>query len=373
MTMTRAIGALACALAIAGAIVQEPPPNELDRDDPSNLRLVSVVFRHGDRAPDPAEMFPTDPHQSFYPEGPGGLTIAGKRRLYKLGELLRLRYDHFLGDACLPDSVFARSTDYPRTKMCLQLVLASLYPPRMTSQLWNANLLWQPVPTVYVDSKRDWLMIPENCPQYMAERARVEGTPEVREKIESFRGFMDKLTGLTGKEISKPVDMFNLYHLMTAERAMNLTLPGWTDDVFPSGRLLEGTYLEYEIFSHNRRMRRLNGGKLLYAIMKDMKMAMVGEIPKNRRIALYSGHETNVAAVLQALGIFEPHVPAYSSAVLFELHAINNEYYVKVVRYLGIPSEFVVQRIPGCEELCPFRTFSYLLRDVIPTQNELDC
>lgn len=36
------------------------------------------IFRHGDRAPDPVEMFPKDPyyHDDFFPEGLGGLTTV---------------------------------------------------------------------------------------------------------------------------------------------------------------------------------------------------------------------------------------------------------------------------------------------------------
>lgn len=54
---------------------------------------------------------------------------------------------------------------------------------------------------------------------------------------------------------------------------------------------------------------------------------------KNRRINLYSGHESNIVAILQALGIFKPHVPEYSSAVIFEFLQLDNKYYVKVKKY----------------------------------------
>lgn len=45
---------------------------------------------------------------------------------------------------------------------------------------------------------------------------------------------------------------------------------------------------------------------------------------------IYAGHETNIAGILMALGVFEPHLPFYSSAVIFELSEIENEYNVKV-------------------------------------------
>jgi len=50
----------------------------------------------------------------------------------------------------------------------------------------------------------------------------------------------------------------------------------------------------------------------------------------NTKIYLYSGHETNIAGMLHAFGVYKPHVPEYSSAVILELQQIDQEYYVKV-------------------------------------------
>lgn len=48
------------------------------------------------------------------------------------------------------------------------------------------------------------------------------------------------------------------------------------------------------------------------------------------KIYLYSGHESNIAALLYAFQLYEPHVPEYSSAIVFELQLLNSRYYVKV-------------------------------------------
>nr|CAI5863163.1 unnamed protein product [Callosobruchus analis] len=63
------------------------------------------------------------------------------------------RYGQFLGEFTL-DSVDSRCTDYNRTKMSLQLVLASLFPP--TGQnVWENSLNWQPVPFNYWPVEED--------------------------------------------------------------------------------------------------------------------------------------------------------------------------------------------------------------------------
>lgn len=68
-------------------------------------------------------------------------------------------------------------------------------------------------------------------------------------------------------------------------------------------------------------------------IIRDMTDNMITAQNANSpdtKIYLYSGHETNIASLLQAFGVYEPHVPEYSSAIIVELQEINEEYYVKV-------------------------------------------
>jgi len=87
----------------------------------------------------------------------------GKDRAYKLGLLLRDKYNSFLGDVYYPPNVYARSTWIPRTKMTLQLVLAALYPP-VNIQQWNLNISWQPIDMIYSSQQEeDTLLLPFVC------------------------------------------------------------------------------------------------------------------------------------------------------------------------------------------------------------------
>lgn len=66
-------------------------------------------------------------------------------------------------------------------------------------------------------------------------------------------------------------------------------------------------------------------------MIEQMLKVEQGLMDKNRRINLYSGHETNIAAVLQSLGVYKPHVPEYTSAVILELvQTMDTKYYVQV-------------------------------------------
>lgn len=48
------------------------------------------------------------------------------------------------------------------------------------------------------------------------------------------------------------------------------------------------------------------------------------------KIHMYGGHELNVVMLLHALGLYNNHIPEYSSGVIVELHETNGKYYVKV-------------------------------------------
>lgn len=49
------------------------------------------------------------------------------------------------------------------------------------------------------------------------------------------------------------------------------------------------------------------------------------------KIHLYSGHELNVVMLLHTLGLYNDHIPKFSSGLIFELHEIKEKYYVKVI------------------------------------------
>lgn len=84
-------------------------------------------------------------------------TQIGKAQAYNLGSILRDRYKNFLSPLYKSDDIHAYSSDYDRTKMSLQLVLAGLYPPA-PEQTWNENLRWQPIPTHHVPQQADVLL-----------------------------------------------------------------------------------------------------------------------------------------------------------------------------------------------------------------------
>lgn len=341
----------------------------------TKLRFVSVVFRHGDRNVDNehSESYQNDPYKdrNNYPDGDGQLINAGKRRSYQLGQMLRIKYNNFLGNLYYQPNIYAHSSPIIRCKMSLQLVLAALYPPTDV-QKWNPFLLWQPTNFISSAKLDDDLLFAILCPTYTRPYHDIlQNNLAVKKKVAEFDDLKKEASIHAGENITTVYGLWLLFNTLAAQSAVGLRLPEWTQSIFPCGELLDAAVLQFDIFSYGPLNRR-NGGVLLRRIMNDMTEVKNGTL-KDRKINLFSGHDINVAAMLQALNIFDYRIPQYTSSVIIELHEKNDEFFVKVVHYLGIPSIMLEKSIPGCETLCPFEKFVQLTSASTATTEELKC
>lgn len=108
---------------------------------------------------------------------------------------------------------------------------------------------------------------------------------------------------------------------------------------------------------------RLFAGVLLNRVIDDMNKVINKSLP-DRKINLFSAHDINVAGLLHALNISKYHIPEYTSSVIIELRKKDEEYFVKVLHYLGIPPTILQVQIPGCEILCPYNKFVKLTESI---------
>ncbi|XP_011703039.1 PREDICTED: venom acid phosphatase Acph-1-like isoform X2 [Wasmannia auropunctata] len=339
------------------------------------LQLLHVVLRHGDKVPHREfQNYPNDPHRnhSYYPMGNGDLTNQGKMREYKIGTMLRERYDQYFGPDYWPAKIYARSTDAPRTQLSLQLVLAGLFPPS-ERQTWNPHLPWIPTWTFFVPYKTDNLLFPHYCYRYKEEYQRFLQLDSVKKLINKYKNVMDYLTDHTGKLINTTDAVTFLYNLLKEEADQNLTLPRWTQNVFPSP-MNEIIELDFKLRSYTKTLKRLNGGVLLRKIVDDIQDHQAGKASPDRKAFLFGSHEFNIAALIYALGTNEPTVPAYGATIILEtLRDKKGIYYVRVLLWTGVTEQLKVQTIPGCAEICPFEDFLGIVKDILPNDDEYYC
>ncbi|XP_015589423.1 venom acid phosphatase Acph-1 [Cephus cinctus] len=336
------------------------------------LKQVQVLFRHGERAPLKKEMYPNDPHSvsDYLPWDLGQLTNIGKLREFRIGEMLRARYNDFLGDYYYPKDIYGRSSDSDRTKMSLQLVLSSLYPAK-NFQNWNPNLPWLPIPTHYAPENLDILMRPHLCTQFTQHLGEIKRNPTVISLIAQYSELFEFLSTTTGFNITTTTQVYEIYNLLVAQKSMNLTLPQWcTEKIFED--MGNVTVLEYKILSFDKHLKRLNGGTLVRRFVDNMNVT--GKRSGHRKLYLYSGHEVNIAAFLRAHDITKPALPVYGTAVIFEkLENATGDVFVKMFVWTGITEEIIPLKIGDCDYLCPIDTYLNIVKDVLPSDKELNC
>ncbi|XP_033229017.1 venom acid phosphatase Acph-1-like [Belonocnema kinseyi] len=348
--------------------------NYIYTDEPE-LQLVTVVFRHGDRMPHTSagEGYVNNPNaeNNYFPIGQGGLTNDGKLREYNLGQFLREKYNNFLDSTFTPEVLEARSTNYERTILSLQLVLAGLYPPN-NDQVWNPSLNWQPIPTYYEPETKDILLSTILCSRFQEQRAKIMQIPEVKEKFESFADLLKNLTTLVGRPITTTFDVAKIYFTILTEYESNFTIPNWASRYLYNQHVINAIKFDYEIAVYNNIMKKLTAGPLIRKMSEDMISVRNGSFTNGRKIFLYSGHESNLVTLLSSFGVYHFHVPKFSSAVIVEFYRLKEEYYVQVVYYLGIPPEIEIKEIPGCSKLCPLHKFLELMKPVTPNEDEVN-
>lgn len=73
---------------------------------------------------------------------------------------------------------------------------------------------------------------------------------------------------------------------------------------------------------------------LLNEIVENMNRKRNGTLNPDVKLWVYSAHDSNVAALLNSLNIFNKKLPPYTAAVILELRkSENNAYVVTVSQY----------------------------------------
>ncbi|XP_014239338.1 venom acid phosphatase Acph-1-like isoform X2 [Cimex lectularius] len=332
-----------------------------------SLKLVHLVFRHGERTP--ASTYPNDPYinDTFSPYGWGQLTNEGKMHQYKLGQWLRKRYGHFLGDQFNSDQVFAMSTDVDRTKASCQYMFAGLFPPK-GPQIWNKNLLWQAVPLNYQHLKQDRLLLVRGCPKYSESLEEALKNKTIQDKIKSYEQLYTYLTNHTGVTVKTPWDVEDIYSTLKAEEGLNYKLPEWTKSVYPD-KMKEVTAYSFELNVCSKELKKIKGGPLLKKILDDSKAKVEGKT--KMKMYNYAGHDSTVANLMQAMNVWNGEVPGFNCLIMIELHDLKTYHGLKVFLKKSINEEPRELVIPGCESPCPldkaYQTFAPMLPNNLDT------
>ncbi|XP_066254927.1 venom acid phosphatase Acph-1-like [Euwallacea similis] len=341
--------------------------------DATTLRLLHVLFRHGDRNPDKGSLISNSPYynESYYPAGYGQLTNAGKKTEYRVGLRLRQLYNEFLTDIWNVNFLEARSTNTNRTKMSLELVLAGLYPPKK-QQVWS-GLPWQPIPYKYPSSgdkeTQPWNACYTNFYDLLN---KILDSDEIVAYGKRYSEVLSIIANQTNSELTL-MSLYVYYFGFATQLEVGYTLESWTSKVFPEP--IHSAAVDFYYFITNTTaIRRISAGFLIKKILTDTKAKINGSLsPSSRKVFFYSGHELNIAATLLALDAYKvTDIPPYGSHVIFEVHEISDVWGIKLFYQNYLEYDPIPLTIPGCNHFCPYDEFYSLVEEILPL-SDADC
>ncbi|RWS06551.1 prostatic acid phosphatase-like protein [Dinothrombium tinctorium] len=180
----------------------------------------AVVSRHGDRTP--IFTYPNDPYrnESFWPEGWGELTEAGKERMFNLGRYLRRRYSSFLTNNS--NETYIRSSEIKRCQDSAKLIATGIY---------SSNREMNSTYDFYVETKPeiedDVLTVKAFCPLADSEYNEVEKSFEFKNISERYNNLYKFLTEKSGTDIPNMYQIREMFTTLSIQQAVGYKLPAW--------------------------------------------------------------------------------------------------------------------------------------------------
>lgn len=360
------------------------------------LLQVSVVTRHGDRAP--VHVFPNEGTarwdcaplettavvlaagassptlRQLYDEAvpapglprplwqgnctPAMLTEIGAAQHARLGA--RMREIYVLGHGLLPKTLKdaaplmrVRSTDLPRTKQSAAGHLAGLFPIGYTDGAAPVEL-HTTLPALEVMNPSAHKSL---CPRLAQLVEEAKASAEWKSRIEAMADVRKRLDAACGTAgISSWNNAFEPFNdNLNARWCHGLDLPCSEEDA--SRIALQTDYEMQTLMSGSAEITRLNigffvGGELIPA-MRDAVEKKAG----TPRYLIFSGHDYTISALLGALGHGNERWPPFASNILFEVWQLKDASAAVRVFYNGV--ELVLD---GCSTSpCPWAEFLALM------------
>lgn len=143
--------------------------------------------------------------------------------MFQLGKFLRNRYSKILSEEYSPNEIYIQSTDYDRTIMSAQAILAGIFPPK-NDQIWNDDILWQPIPVHSIPINIDIVIGGKPCPKFNVLFVNyLTKSPEMLQIYDKYEHLFPYWAEMSGMNITSPIHVFMLYNVLLNEREHNKT------------------------------------------------------------------------------------------------------------------------------------------------------
>lgn len=235
--------------------------------------------------------------------------------------------------------------------------MAGLYPP-LGAQIWDRNLMWQPIPIHTLPQTEDAVLAMEKkCPKYDLLLRQLKKSPVFKDLDRKLRDLYAYVTKNTGRSTASIQDLEYVYNTLFIEDLYNFTLPNWTKPIYPD-KLKPWAGLSFAIGTYTKELARLKTGPFFHQLRELFSNASA----QGAKFHVFSAHDLTIASLLNALGIFEYHAPPYTSTIIFELRSSKNGPYVNVFyKNSSVPQNMILK---DCNFDCPLSDFVGILEPI---------
>lgn len=184
----------------------------------------------------------------------------------------------------------AQTTDMPRSKMSLQLVLAGLYPPKGTQLDWNPALNWQPIPYSYEKLMEDsLLLVTKSCPRYHEELERVL-KEDLKDELTKYSEMFRELSVKSGWNVTSHFHTQHLFGVFKSQQDFGLKIPDWAEKFYPSAMqdIMEKGFI---FNAYNSQLKKLKGGYFVKRAIEDWEKKIENKI--SQKVLVFSAHDSS--------------------------------------------------------------------------------
>ncbi|KAH6939485.1 hypothetical protein HPB50_018570 [Hyalomma asiaticum] len=151
----------------------------------------------------------------------------------------------------------------------------------------------------------------------------------------------------------------------------NYTVPKWAKELWKD--MMYQSDQSFVFLTKTPLLKRLRAGLLAANLSRNLEEAAQNK--SQYKVFMYSTHDTEISAILDALGVFDGHAPPYCSALLLELWKDGpSNFSVRGFTLNAFNLKPQPLHFPGCDgEFCTLEEFLNLAKMYIPDDWQREC
>ncbi|XKL69243.1 hypothetical protein PGB90_007012 [Kerria lacca] len=346
---------------------------------PQNWQNECKIFRHGGTVTVPLTYL-TDPYSNYFlPQNYQTVANNQKLLLNKVGQYFKSRYGPLTGETYTSKKIKINSSYHKIVQESAGCFLSGYLPPT-SSEIWNPYIYWQPLPIHVIPRQYDNIIdFSKPCPLKNKLKKKFYATnPKIKNICEKYESFLNYTQNNSGFNL-KPCNDENtfqeiriLLEILQLENSLfNLTLPSWTNAIYPEPltTLVGHTYY---IDVDEPEIRRLTCGPFFQLLTSEMNERAKNKVPIPY-VHIFSGQVLTLTALKRVLNIYDNVFSPFGSTLVFELRKKNRENYVTVIFTNSTEKAPYVIEIPGCGAYCTLQKFEEITNSIIPQNWQDEC